>query len=104
MRFEWFAQVRGQGFPHLLAGGTVQHQPKGAFGIVLTNEQDCPVKKRALETSVVQQQLTLQRFESHQDLAATMSQTGAHDKPNGRRFVRMFGGAIAAINGCSPLH
>ena len=52
-------QVGHERFADLVFRGAVEHQAKGAFGIVLADEQDGAVKEGALQLAVVEEQLAL---------------------------------------------
>ena len=47
---------------YLVAGATVQDQPKCAFGIVFTDQDDGAVEKGSLEFAVIQDEFSLQVF------------------------------------------
>ena len=58
--FEGFRQFGHECLPDSVACGAVQHQPQGPLGIVLADENNAAVKERSLESTVVEQQVTLE--------------------------------------------
>src|SRR5882724_11123906 len=59
---ERFGQVSHDHLANLAAGTPIEHQAESAFRIVLADEDDGALKKRAAKLSAVQQQLAFQKF------------------------------------------
>ena len=59
---ERVGQVGHEHLADLVAGGAVQHQAERALGVVLADENDRAVKKRAAQTAAVQQQSAFEKF------------------------------------------
>jgi hypothetical protein len=55
-------EVRDDGFADLILGGSVEDQAEGALGVVLANQDNRAMEKRAAQLSVVQNQLAFERF------------------------------------------
>src|SRR5882724_12275499 len=59
---ERLGQVSHDHLANLAAGTPVEHEAESAFGIVLADEDDGALEKRAAQLPAVQQQLAFQKF------------------------------------------
>ena len=59
---ERVGQVGHDDCADLVAGGAVEHEAKRALGVVLADENDGAVEKRAVQLAAVQQQLAFEEF------------------------------------------
>jgi hypothetical protein len=56
--FDGVGKIRDNHFTNVTASGPIKDQPKSALGIMLTDEYDSALKKRAAQLTAVEQQLT----------------------------------------------